>query len=112
MPITEINVQYYCFPQSNVEGRYVIDYERGLGNHVIIEAPSAHYANMIAEDLGLFDESWRCRCCGDRWGWVNENDGYEGPIEASRSRFLGSHGDPVIFLHYFAPGWGFVPISR
>jgi hypothetical protein len=57
---------FFEFHQNNTGGSFT-----GPAHYVIVEADSAHEANEIAEDLGLYwngcDEGYDCPCCGDRW---------------------------------------------
>lgn len=70
-------MKYYTFDQNNSGGVFE-------GPHyVIIQAPSAQVANVLAEDHGVYfdgcESGQDCDCCGDRWYRTNESNGYEAP---------------------------------
>lgn len=50
-----------------------------LDHYVVVEARTADQANEVAQRLGIYFDGVRdgrdCRCCGDRWDRVNEDDG-------------------------------------
>lgn len=74
-------MKFYYFDQNNSGG--IFHQVDEAGNHdVIIEAPSADIANMIAEKHDVyFDDNFHrdCPCCGQRWSPVSESDGEDLP---------------------------------
>lgn len=68
---------FFHYTQNNSGGKFVSDALRGIGPHVIIEAPSGERANKRAEQIGLYFDGCEigkdCSCCGDRWGRVYDS---------------------------------------
>ncbi len=64
---------WFKFDQNNTGGRFT--YSKNLADHVWIEADDPRFANIIAEDLGIYfdgcDAGRDCPCCGDRWHRVS-----------------------------------------
>lgn len=62
---------FYTFRQNNTGGSFVIESDRGLSVHVIVEAGDNKEANDRAQRIGLYFEGCEdgrdCSCCGDRW---------------------------------------------
>ncbi len=71
----EIETKFYTFRQNNSGGRFYGP------TYVIIEARSATEANNLAEEKAnvYFSGRGDCACCGNRWGEVYEDKGYEVP---------------------------------
>jgi hypothetical protein len=57
---------FYLYSQNNSGGFW-----KPPAHYVIIEADEARFANLIAEDYGIYfdgcDSEMDCSCCGDRW---------------------------------------------
>lgn len=72
---------FYTFRQNNSGGSCDINDEVDV--YVVIEANSAHDANSIATDNGIyFDGCYRnrdCSCCGNRWSRADDCDATETP---------------------------------
>lgn len=66
-------MKFYRYRQNNSFGRF-----EGPAEVVYIQAPSAHAADAIAEEHGVyFDGVWLgvdCGCCGDRWKRAGSDD--------------------------------------
>lgn len=62
---------FYHYSQNNSGGSFDFNKQKGITNHVVIEADNANEADSIAENIGLYfngcDEGMDCACCGDRW---------------------------------------------
>ena len=62
-------MSFYTFDQNNSGGSFIND--NNVTNYVIIEADDYRFANIIAEDKGIYfngcEEDIDCPCCGDRW---------------------------------------------
>ena len=90
---------FYHFNQINSGGSFNFDENQGITHHVIIEADKASYANLDAEEIGIyFDGCFTgrdCDCCGDRWKEVWEIDGEELP------HIYGSSVQETINSEYF-----------
>lgn len=92
---TEVSVsKFYHYNQNNSGGSFVLDEQRGLTHHVIIEAYSADEADVRAEEIGIyFGGLGDCPCCGDRWSEQYGDEGntvptiYGEPIET----YISSH---------------------
>ena len=72
-----IQLRWFDYRQNNSGGNFVHDANRGIGNHVLIQAANAAEANSKAEEIGLyFGGEGDCPCCGDRWYelWMDEGD--------------------------------------
>jgi len=63
--------KFFTYNQNNSGGFFVFDKDRGIGEHVIIEALDANDADARAESIGLYFDGvgaeMDCECCGDRW---------------------------------------------
>ena len=70
---------FYTYSQNNSGGNFT-----GPATYVIVEAKNAKFANVIAEENGIYFDGCSsgrdCSCCGDRWSrqW-NDKDGTEKP---------------------------------
>lgn len=85
---------FYHYNQNNSGGDFVVDMERGISCHVIIEAENAEHADRLAEDVGLyFDGYGDCSCCGDRWHEAGSRDRSDEPE---------IYGEPID-VHYSKP---------
>lgn len=64
---------FYTFYQNNSGGFFTKP-----AHYVIVEADSAEEANAIAEQNGVYfdgvEEGIDCRCCGDRWIEIYDDD--------------------------------------
>lgn len=71
-------MKFYTYSQNNSGGTFC-----NPAKYVIVEAPSAHVANAIAEDNGLYFNGCQtgqdCPCCGDRWYKAWEDDATDEP---------------------------------
>jgi hypothetical protein len=78
-----MTTKFYTFTQNNSFGRFEVDEESGINEHVIIEAIGCEHANLKAQEIGLYfngcDYGMDCHCCGDRWYEVDESDGEDEP---------------------------------
>lgn len=74
---------FFTYSQNNSGGKFVIDDK--VCHYVIIEADDYRFANILAEDLGIYfdgcDSGYDCSCCGDRWysAW-DDSDGTKTPM--------------------------------
>jgi hypothetical protein len=83
---------FYEFSQNNSGGTFVVNDK--LDEMVIIEAESPVEANRRAELIGVyFDGDGDCRCCGNRWSSVWEDEKgtevpsyYDEPIDLTEYR--------------------------
>lgn len=67
---------FYCFPQSNSGGYYMKD--DNVAEFVIIEANTLEQLEGISDKI--FDNYLDfCPCCGPRWWYADEVDGYREP---------------------------------
>lgn len=68
-------MNWYKFRQNNSGGKL-----RGPALYVVVEAERAEFANVIAQDFGIyFDPEYErdCSCCGQRWHEAGEVDKFE-----------------------------------
>lgn len=74
-------LRYFHFSQNNPGGSF--DINDMVAHHVFIQARSAHEANRLALDVGIYFEGCStgadCSCCGDRWYKV-DGEGDETPL--------------------------------
>lgn len=102
---------FYEYDQNNSGGSFVYDDVAGISEYVIVEARSAHVANAIAEEIGLyFDGDGDCQCCGDRWysagddSWRTDTSfpSINGtPVEEYSPNYVWrTDGGPAIYVHY------------
>lgn len=104
---TITKTKFYHFSQNNSGGSFILDEERGITHHVIIEAIRAQHANGIAEQIGLyFDGEGDCDCCGDRWeelyGDCPGTDTpivYDAPVDSYTSMCWMQPGKEIV-VHY------------
>lgn len=70
-------MKYYTFHQNNSGGSW------SGPRYVIVQATSARFANIIAQDHGVYfdgvEQGQDCDCCGDRWSQVDDSDASTGP---------------------------------
>jgi len=74
-------LKWYNFRQNNSGGSFTI--MNKVDVNVIVQAHSAHEANILAEEIGIyFDgclDGLDCGCCGDRWSTTYESGGTDKP---------------------------------
>ena len=66
--------QFWIYEQNYVNGKYIVDKDRGISALVFIEAPDADMADLKAQILGIYFDGYSadmseidCDCCGSRW---------------------------------------------
>ena len=73
---------FYLFSQNNSGGFFEVNDK--VCHFVIIEADDYRFANIIAEDIGIYfdgcENDTDCPCCGDRWDRVDSYDGKDQPM--------------------------------
>lgn len=68
---------FFTFNQNNSGGQFDLDGK--VCHYVIVEADDYRFANIIAEDIGIYfdgcNNDMDCPCCGDRWSsqWDNSD---------------------------------------
>ena len=97
-------MKFYTFNQNNSGGRFDFFPNKGISQHVIIEASSADDANDRAERIGLYFDGCEvgldCSCCGDRWHMAWRDDGKDVPMVYS-DKVVESSGDVAdVYIHY------------
>jgi hypothetical protein len=100
VPERTIKTKYYEYSQNNSGGSFVLDFKRGIGHTVWVEATSKEDADRRAEAIGLyFDGYGDCSCCGNRWSeaW---GDGEEIDRDAIHQSLKSGGGmRTVVFVH-------------
>jgi hypothetical protein len=96
--------KFFEFNQNNTGG-YFITNDKVCGR-VFIEADNATDAARKAEDIGCYwdgvDDERDCPCCGDRWGYPDDDQGVSYPMK---------YGGVVYnsveeYAQYLANDWG------
>jgi hypothetical protein len=95
---------FFHFDQNNSGGGY--DADENVAQLVVIEAPNANAANIIAQEIGIYfdgiDNGMDCECCGNRWSRAYDGEGESAPNEgriAMHSSWK-SQGNPYAFVHF------------
>lgn len=102
---------FFSYRQNNSGGSFDFDPSRGISVVVIIEASSARFADLLAQDIGLyFGGEGDCSCCGDRWhsqagSYYSEGDDepcvYGEPVEEYAPDYKWMRaGEAEVFVHY------------
>lgn len=79
---------FFTYNQNNSGGHF--DINDKVCQYVVIEADDYRFANILAEDIGIYfngcDTGYDCDCCGDRWNsaW-DDGDGTETPMLYGKS---------------------------
>jgi hypothetical protein len=103
-----INTKFYHFSQNNSGGKFNLDEDNGIAQHVVIEAIDYDDANRRAEDIGIYFNGCRkkidCKCCGDRWNEVSEYDcnGHQSKVPTVYGKVLDDsyNDDYDCYVHY------------
>lgn len=90
-----METKFYRYRQNNSGGSFYTD--KDLDVEVYVEAENAAEANALAQNKGIYfngcESGQDCKCCGDRWCEVGDDDGYTAKemSETVRSDLSGYH---------------------
>jgi hypothetical protein len=78
---------FFTYNQNNSGGSFINNDK--VCQYVVIEADDYRFANILAEDIGIYfngcDTGQDCSCCGDRWNDAWNGDGTDEPLIYGKS---------------------------
>lgn len=112
------NTKFYTFCQNNSGGKWRTDENEGIGQVVMIEAESADFANLKAQQIGIYfdgvSDGSDCDCCGDRWSRVLESEwDSEKYLDSAVSHFRDSYyrKNYQVYAHFLNGGFRKVDLN-
>lgn len=116
---------FYQYRQNNSGGAFDFDKQRGISQHVIVEADTAADADDRAQKIGVYfdgcESGQDCSCCGDRWYEASSYNASEvpairgTPLEEATATMNWMEAEPSAFVHYAdgrVVGWRLVETSE
>lgn len=102
----KINTVFAHFTQNNSGGYFLINEEKGIGHHIIVEGLDINDVRRRVEEI-TEDFSENCSCCGERWDtliWQDELTSspniYMKPIQEYLNETNLYIKDIYVFVHY------------
>ncbi len=98
--------KFFHYYQNNSGGYLVLDFDKGVSKHIIIEAKNSKHSWDILKKIGeSITGFWNyCECCGERWSSLSEDEAesipyvFDEPVEVAKSMW---EGEKVkAFVHY------------